>query len=248
MINSKYLTYYNKIISYRRDNKPEGYVEHHHINPRSLGGSDESDNIVALTAREHYVCHLLLMRIHSDNINEYMKMVKACMMMITNCSTTQQRYFTSRVYEYVRKEYSHIRSIEQSGSGNSQYNTKWCYNEQLRQCKKIPADQLLEDGWVYGRRMRFDYLDRLTIDEIKNKPDSYDMRSYIARCEKKRARKIQLNNIHKQYEQWYELYCSVGWEQFKRITNYPYSQPNLVSRFKKYVKTYTPQNGLKRGK
>ncbi|AUS02782.1 nuclease associated modular domain 3 protein [Vibrio phage 2.275.O._10N.286.54.E11] len=36
------------------------YIEMHHILPRSLGGSDTSDNLVCLTAQEHYQAHKLL--------------------------------------------------------------------------------------------------------------------------------------------------------------------------------------------
>ena len=34
--------------------------------PKSEGGTDNDDNIVALTAREHYICHLLLAKIYND--------------------------------------------------------------------------------------------------------------------------------------------------------------------------------------
>ena len=36
------------------------YTESHHIVLRSLGGSDDPDNLVLLTAREHFVAHKLL--------------------------------------------------------------------------------------------------------------------------------------------------------------------------------------------
>jgi hypothetical protein len=39
-----------------------GYVERHHIIPRSIGGSDNKSNLVFLTAREHFICHLLLIK------------------------------------------------------------------------------------------------------------------------------------------------------------------------------------------
>ena len=42
--------------------KLDGYVEMHHILPRSHGGSDTKSNLVALTAREHYLAHWLLWR------------------------------------------------------------------------------------------------------------------------------------------------------------------------------------------
>jgi hypothetical protein len=40
------------------------YIEHHHIEPRSLGGSDDPDNIISLTAEDHIWAHLLLAKIH----------------------------------------------------------------------------------------------------------------------------------------------------------------------------------------
>ena len=43
-----------------------GYFEIHHIIPRCIGGSNERDNLVALTAREHIIAHILLYRIHPD--------------------------------------------------------------------------------------------------------------------------------------------------------------------------------------
>lgn len=38
------------------------YREKHHIVPRSLGGNDDPKNLVDLTAREHFVCHKLLIK------------------------------------------------------------------------------------------------------------------------------------------------------------------------------------------
>jgi len=52
-------TYYNIINRSKSIDKP-GYTELHHIIPKSLGGSDDSDNLVKLTAKEHYIAHRLL--------------------------------------------------------------------------------------------------------------------------------------------------------------------------------------------
>jgi len=40
------------------------YYEKHHIMPKCLGGSNEPENLVLLTAREHYICHKLLTYIY----------------------------------------------------------------------------------------------------------------------------------------------------------------------------------------
>ena len=36
------------------------YFERHHIRPRSLGGGDEAENLIALTAGDHFFAHLVL--------------------------------------------------------------------------------------------------------------------------------------------------------------------------------------------
>jgi hypothetical protein len=43
---------------------PVGYAEKHHIVPRSLGGGDDPANLVLLTAREHFLAHWMLFKIH----------------------------------------------------------------------------------------------------------------------------------------------------------------------------------------
>ena len=43
------------------------YYENHHILPKCLDGSNDKENLVLLTAREHYLCHKLLTYIYSKN-------------------------------------------------------------------------------------------------------------------------------------------------------------------------------------
>jgi hypothetical protein len=57
-------TRYTRLIDAARQRSvPEGYRERHHIKPRSCGGTDAPDNLVLLTAREHFLAHWLLYRI-----------------------------------------------------------------------------------------------------------------------------------------------------------------------------------------
>lgn len=44
-----------------------GYYEIHHIIPRSFNGSNDEDNLVLLTYREHVLAHMLLYLINSEN-------------------------------------------------------------------------------------------------------------------------------------------------------------------------------------
>lgn len=63
-LQNKYTTCYYSIINkaMSRELPTNFYTEKHHIIPKSLGGLNASTNIVKLTAREHFICHLLLPR------------------------------------------------------------------------------------------------------------------------------------------------------------------------------------------
>lgn len=59
-IDNKYTRIYYAIIDNAKAINREGYIEQHHIIPKSLGGSNNPTNLVNLTAREHFICHMLL--------------------------------------------------------------------------------------------------------------------------------------------------------------------------------------------
>jgi len=62
-----YTKHYNKLIERAPKTKPLNcYTEGHHIVPRCMGGTD-ADGIVYLTPEEHYIAHLLLVKIHPNN-------------------------------------------------------------------------------------------------------------------------------------------------------------------------------------
>ena len=54
-LNNKYYVWYNSIISQAKSRPliKENYYEKHHIIPKSMGGDNNSNNLVFLTAREH---------------------------------------------------------------------------------------------------------------------------------------------------------------------------------------------------
>jgi hypothetical protein len=103
---NKYQTWYRNITDRARSRTLEGYVERHHVIPRSLGGTDDANNLVSLTAREHFVCHWLLTKIYTGEARY--KMINAMYIMRAE-GPYQKRYeskITSRVYNTLREEYS----------------------------------------------------------------------------------------------------------------------------------------------
>lgn len=145
-----YRKIYNDIIERRKYDIPNGYIERHHIIPRSLGGNDDSDNIVRLTAREHFICHYLLIKMQTPDTLEYYKMVNAFMLMKVQ-STYQNRYINSRLYETLRKHHSKAMSLLLSGANNSAYNTHWIVNLETTEERRVSKHDTIPDGWVKGR-------------------------------------------------------------------------------------------------
>lgn len=141
-----YQNIYKSLITKRQKNPASGYTERHHTLPKSMGGSDDTSNLVVLTGREHWVAHLLLYKIHKNR-----QMVFACHMMAMRCEERGIPFIkSSRMYQKVRIEHakmmSKIKKIAQKGSGNSQYGTMWICNIELEENKKISKNDIIPEG------------------------------------------------------------------------------------------------------
>lgn len=62
-----YKKVYDQIIDRANNRVLEGYIETHHIIPKCLGGTNDIENLVNLTAKEHFLCHLLLIKIYPNS-------------------------------------------------------------------------------------------------------------------------------------------------------------------------------------
>jgi hypothetical protein len=102
-----YSKLYNQLIEKATNRLPiESYYEKHHINPKCLGGNNSKDNIVKLTAREHFLAHWLLARMYPENS----KVVFAFYMMCRVKSENQERYIpSSRSFAEAKVGYSKFR-------------------------------------------------------------------------------------------------------------------------------------------
>jgi hypothetical protein len=99
-----YQKIYNQIIERAQIRQLEDYKEKHHIIPKCLGGSNEKSNLVELTAREHFLCHLLLCEIYPKEN----KLKHALFLMAIGKQKSKEKVYiiNSRVYERLKKEYS----------------------------------------------------------------------------------------------------------------------------------------------
>ena len=235
-----YKKLYDSII-FKRQKYPAktGYTEKHHILPKSLGGIDSENNLVSLTAREHFICHYLLAKIYDKYTFEWYKMNHAFMMMKTQ-SFDHNRYFNSRLYNSMKTNFSITMSYSQSGEKNSQYGKIWIYNSQLKLSKKIREAHLItwkKKGWKRGRIVNWDL---------------YSMESDILEEQKIRLHKIKkgIKILQKMkrlkaegvfYNKLFKKYLNSSYNsmrEFVREGHYDKSHVTLTKKFKKFIKNY----------
>jgi hypothetical protein len=99
-----YQRIYSQIIERAQKRQLEGYVEKHHIIPKCLEGNNDRDNIVQLTAREHFMCHRLLCEIYpySDKLKYALYLMN-----IGKQKHREANYqISSRTYERLKLEHS----------------------------------------------------------------------------------------------------------------------------------------------
>ena len=104
-IDNKYTKLYFAIVEKSQCEqrvKGERYYERHHIIPKCLGGNNAADNLVLLTAREHWICHYLLCKMNNNP-----RLIFALNRMSQSNGSSHQRY-NSRLYQYTRERFAQV--------------------------------------------------------------------------------------------------------------------------------------------
>ena len=99
-----YKAHYERLIARARKRVLGGYVERHHVVPRCMGGGDETHNIVALTAEEHYVAHQLLVKINQKHTG----LIHAAVFMAKKATG-------AKAYGWLRRRHALLMSIRFTG-------------------------------------------------------------------------------------------------------------------------------------
>lgn len=114
---NKYTKHYMSLVEKARNRKlpKDQYKERHHIIPQSLGGTNDKDNLVWLTGREHALCHWALLKMTEGENRAKMSYAFNGM----NAENEfQQRYrsrIITRAYERNRIEHAKIHSERMKG-------------------------------------------------------------------------------------------------------------------------------------
>lgn len=118
-IENKYSKIYFKIIDRAKSRILECYNEEHHILPKSLGGEDIKENIVSLTAKEHFIVYHLLTKMVLPVYQS--KMWNAFFLM--HIHSTNKRYYNARTYSIAKQKMADSKRLLK-GNKNPYYGKK----------------------------------------------------------------------------------------------------------------------------
>jgi len=98
-----YQKIYNNLVESRKNQSvySDKYYEKHHIVPKCLGGTDDAQNLVKLTYREHFIAHWLLCKIHKNHSG-----IQYAFLCMLRKQPTGERILTSRMFEVIKKNFS----------------------------------------------------------------------------------------------------------------------------------------------
>lgn len=107
---------YDNLIRTRKERvlKDDVYYENHHIVPRCMRGSDDPDNTVLLTAREHFLAHWLLSEMHPKNMKLKFAFFAMCNWKNNQCQG-KERIVSSKIFAIAREAHAKAVSILMTG-------------------------------------------------------------------------------------------------------------------------------------
>lgn len=173
-LNKYYLWYFKLILSAnskKRKRTKKLYLENHHIIPKSIGGSNTNDNLVFLTAREHYIAHWLLTKFCIKQAKRKMNM--AFYAMNKMATIKQKRYKNSIIYERVRSEASILWSGENNGmygKSHSEETKKIIKEKNKLRYKLEPERKKIIGDFHRGKKMSKESRAKMSESHIGHEP------------------------------------------------------------------------------
>ena len=166
---SKYTKWYYGIIENALQRDPvintDFYYEKHHILPKSLFSvhKNSKENLVYLTPKEHFICHLLLTKITSGKDRYKMSKALTMFMHVKNIGNRKLLSMNSRWYVYqrnlaheVRKSYwtdeqRHLQSIRSTTYHNAVDKNSKEYNNRIEKLKIANKTKVWTDKAIQNR-------------------------------------------------------------------------------------------------
>lgn len=173
------------------------YYEFHHIKLKSLGGDDSKENVIPLSAREHYLAHYLLWKFNPCKqttlafkwLNEY------------NNETKKEYIRNSKIYEKIKIEYSKYLSLKfKNISYEERYGNKYKQviehqkEGQKRYYKNNPDAGKRQNDWCRGKNI-IEMYGKEKAEKIREKL----INSHLGKVQSDETKKKRSESIKKAY-------------------------------------------------
>lgn len=199
-------------------------------------GSNDKENLVKLTAREHFICHWLLVKTYKKNTNERIKMIWAFHRMCF--SSTGERITNSKTFEKYKIEFcENISKINKTHKGelNSQFGKFWFTNLKNGESKRFYERP--DEFWIEGRNW-FNNEGKTLYDIKDHHKIHFEHNKIVIEKWKSLQNKVE-ENTNKIKKLWDEFHDS----NYKNITDFSkqnnYNEKIIAARFKRYIPLYT---------
>lgn len=195
--NLKRLLNFYKSCNY--DHSIFNYTERHHMVPLSIIPKDicisDKINLIVLSAREHFIAHLILSKVFQNNTIEYYKMNTALFRMCQSNERQERYIISSRLYEKLKIKFgesisysNHNRKLPDDymkGNKNPAYGRHW-YNNGSE--NKFLSDEDYENefrnlGFVRGMIRSKEHNEKIG-NSLKGKIKSENHRKHLSESNK----------------------------------------------------------------
>jgi hypothetical protein len=145
--------------------KGEDYYENHHIIPKCIGGSDEKQNLVLLTAKEHFVCHLLLCEIYPESSSLKFALWSMCNQL--KGDVKREYKISSSTYDRVKRDFSKQNSLLHKGKKMSE-SSKSKISDFMRSDKNPMKGRTGERNPLYKKERPSEVVKKISETKLKN--------------------------------------------------------------------------------
>lgn len=233
-LDNKYSKWYYNIVNNANNRTRSKYTEQHHIIPKCFykqnskwgtleGNSEEKNNKVFLTTKEHYICHLLLTKMVVGKVKraQMNRALERCLNI--NNKTQRHRYkIGARKYQQIRQKSADANSVFIIGDNNPMKRDE-VRDKVSSSVKKSMQDPIIKNKHLKGVNSK-SWLDARAA-RVGSKSPNVDKAIYLFIHKEYglfEGTQIELRNkyglakYHTSRLVLGKLFSSVGWELFYR--------------------------------
>lgn len=191
-INQLYLNRYKKLLS-QYSSQVTGYAEIHHICPKSLGGSNNSDNLIRLPSRVHFLAHWMLWKAYNTEELAY-----AFWAMCHQKKSGQEKRYTkinSKTYTLLKEQRSEL--IRKSNS-NRWKDPQWAdkMKQKLSKAASSPEEKHRRSMQAKANNKTYKEQNKLKRENFWNNPQNViEFKNKLKEANKHRIKSIVVDGV-----------------------------------------------------